>query len=103
MKSHSRGKTFRVIGFGRRLGASLIDGFLVLVGTSFLYILVGMLVTFFAMFNPYEPVPATRMFVLLGIIFSVAYYTGFWSNSGGSFGKNMLGIKVIGVDGQPLS
>ena len=96
-------ETIRVIGFGRRLGASLIDGFMLLFGTFFLYLIVGMIIGVYAMFNPYEPLPAARMFIIIGLILSVVYYTGFWSNSGGSFGKNMLGIKVVGVDGQPLS
>ena len=92
-----------VIGFGRRLLATLYDGFLLAFFTFVLAFVIGFIGLFFEMFNPNEPLPLDRFIVLSGIVLSFFYYTGMWASSGQTFGKSLAGIKVIGKKGARLS
>jgi uncharacterized RDD family membrane protein YckC len=92
-----------VIGFGRRLVAALLDGFLVLFFTTILGFAVSFVAIIFAMFKPYEVYPFTTVITWVGLIFSLVYFIGFWAKSGQTIGKSMLGIRVVGADGQSLS
>lgn len=96
-------QTITVIGFGRRLVATLLDGFLVLFFTSILATMVAVLIAFFAMFNPYDPLPFNGLMFLVGLIFSIVYYVGFWTKSGQTIAKSLLGIQVVGENGEPVS
>ncbi len=95
--------TVNVIGFGRRLGATLIDVAIL----SFLIFLVilalSMLAWLYESFRPYTQTPFANLFILLGLIISLVYYIGFWTRSGQTIGLAVTGIKVIGTDGAPLS
>jgi len=92
-----------VIGFGRRLVATLIDGLLVLFGTTLLAFAASILFTFVSMFDQNEPFPFNTLLVIAGLLFSLVYYVGFWSNSGQTIGNALTSIMVVGTDGEPIS
>ena len=101
------GQMIEVIGFGRRLAASLIDmlvvgflTFIMVVGLSFLILLVDI---FTAYRYPDREFPVDTMMLWLGLIVSVLYFVGYWAKSGQTIGKSMLGIKIVGMDGSTLS
>jgi uncharacterized RDD family membrane protein YckC len=96
-------ETVTVIGFGRRLVATLIDGILLAFFTFVVIFAIGFVGIFVQMYNPNEPLALSGLIVVCGAILSVIYYVGFWSQSGQTLGKTLLGIKVIGKDGSPLS
>ncbi len=50
-----------------------------------------------------ELIPVDRLLVICGLILSIFYYVGAWSKSGQTIAKSVLGIKVVGYDGKPLS
>jgi uncharacterized RDD family membrane protein YckC len=92
-----------VIGFGRRLFATLYDGFLLAFCSFSLAFALGFVGLFFDMFTPDEAFPLERLIVLSSIVLSLLYYTGMWTSSGQTIGKLMVGIKVVGKDGARLS
>jgi uncharacterized RDD family membrane protein YckC/uncharacterized membrane protein len=94
----------RVIGFGFRLVAIVIDVFLL----AFITVVLAIVLSFFSWlidaFQPYgDDVLFTNLFIVLGLLVSVAYYVGFWAKSGQTIGKSVLGIKVISADGAAVS
>jgi uncharacterized RDD family membrane protein YckC len=95
--------TVRVIGFGRRLAAVIIDVILLGFFTFVIVIGLSLLAWLYGSFQPYGDIPFTNLFILLGFIISVAYYVGSWTKSGQTLGKSVLNIKVIGADGASLS
>lgn len=96
-------KTITVIGFGRRLAAILLDALLLGVLSMFVAFVIGMVGVFIDMYTPNRPLPLDRLIVACTLVFSVAYYLVAWSRSGQTVGKAMLGIKIVGADGQPPS
>ena len=96
-------KTITVVGFGRRLIATLIDGILLATFTFLVAFAIGFVGIFIQMFNPYEPLPLSGLIIVCGAVLSVIYYVGYWSHSGQTIGKTLLGIKVISKDGSSLS
>jgi uncharacterized RDD family membrane protein YckC len=92
-----------VMGFGRRLAAALIDGLILLVGTSLLVIAVGLIGVYLNMYSDGEPIPVATLVIICGLILSLLYFVIPWSRSGQTIAKSVLGIKVVGSDGQPLS
>ena len=96
-------KTITVIGFGRRLVATLIDGVLLAAFTFIVAFAIGFVGIFVQMFNPYEPLPLAELIILSGLVLSVIYYVGYWSKSGQTIGNTLLGIKVVTKDGSQLS
>lgn len=101
--SGSAAETITVIGFGRRLIAILIDGILLGFFSFLVAFVIGFVGIFVQMFNPYEPLPLAPLIVICGAILSVIYYVGYWSKSGQTLGKSLLGIKVVSKDGSSLS
>ena len=101
------GPTVQVIGFGRRFLAYLIDVILLSIVGNVIGLVVGLvigLVGVMANGNSEEvSVIAQLVAGCLGFLIGVAYYVGFWTTLGQTPGKMALGIKVIGVDGAPLS
>lgn len=92
-----------VVGFGRRLAAALIDGLIIL---FFAFALSLGIIVLWGYLNTYlrsEPPPVDRVLVICGLILSFIYYVGFWSKSGQTFAKSVLGITVVGSNGKPLS
>ena len=96
-------KTITVIGFGRRLAAILLDALLLGVLSMFVAFLIGMVGVFVDMYTPNRPLPLSNLIVICTLVFSVAYYVVAWSRTGQTVGKTMLGIKIVGADGKPLS
>ena len=93
--SGSAEETITVIGFGRRLIAILVDGILLAFLSFLVAFVIGFVGIFVQMFNPYEPLPLGPLIVICGIILSVIYYVGYWSKTGQTIGKTLLGIKVV--------
>lgn len=93
----------RVVGFGRRLLATLFDGILLAFCTFMLSFFIGLIGLFLDMFNPNEALPLERIIILSSIVLSFFYYTGMWTSSGQTIGKSLVGIKVIGNGGSRLS
>lgn len=96
-------KQIKVIGFGRRLVATLIDGILVLFGTTILAFAASMLFAFVSIFNQNDPLPFNTLLVVVGLLFSFFYYIGFWAKTGQTIGNALTSIMVVGVDGKPIS
>ena len=104
---NSAGQTIPVIGFGRRLVASLIDmlvigflTFILVVALSFVILLVDI---FTAYKYPDREIPVDMMTLWLGLILSVIYFVGYWAKSGQTIGKTMMGIRIVGADGSAIS
>ena len=94
----------RVIGFGFRLVAVVIDVFLLAFITVVLAIVLSFFSWLYGAFQPYgDDFLFTNLFIVLGLLVSVAYYVGFWTKSGQTIGKSVLGIKVISADGSSVS
>lgn len=103
----SVGQTVPVIGFGRRLVANLIDmvvvgtlTFVAVIGLSFIIILID---SFTAYKYPDRELPVDTMALWLGLLVSVIYFIGYWTKSGQTVGKLVLGIRIIRPDGSALS
>ncbi|MCL4303382.1 MAG: RDD family protein [Anaerolineae bacterium] len=101
------GQTVQVIGFGRRFLAYLIDAILLSVVGNVLGLVVGLAigVAGAAAGGSSDEVGAAAQLVAgcLGFLLGAIYYIGFWATTGQTLGKMALGIKVIGVDGTPVS
>lgn len=96
-------RKIKVIGFGRRLAATLIDGIILFVATFLLTMAVGLIGVFANLYTTNEPIPVNPLIAICGLILSLIYYVVAWSKSGQTIAKSVLGIKVVGVHGQPLS
>ena len=101
------GQTVQVIGFGRRFLAYLIDAILVSIVGNVVGVVVGLVIGLggAAVGGSSEDVGAAAQLVAgcLGFLIGVGYYVGFWATTGQTPGKMALGIKVISVDGSPVS
>ena len=92
-----------VIGFGRRVVAALLDALLVLFGSTVLAIVVSVLFWFLAVFDSGNTLSFTNIFMVIGLLFSLIYFVGFWAKTGQTIGKSTLNIQVVGADGMPVS
>ena len=92
-----------VVGFGRRLAAALIDGLIILFVSFALSLAIIIVWGYLNTYARNEPPSVDRVVVICGLILSFFYYVGFWSKSGQTFAKSVLGITVVGSDGKPLS
>lgn len=110
----------RHVGFGRRLLAAIIDGIIVSVISQFITAPIGAVfgITTMTPFATGNQVPdetqAMAMigaaFGVLGLVFIISivlntlYYAGMLVyKQGQTLGKMALGIRVVSVDGQPIS
>lgn len=96
-------RTVPVIGFGRRLVANLVDGFLLLFFTFILVFCISFVLLLLGFYDPAGTFPFTGLLVLLGLILSLAYYIGYWRKSGQTPGKILLFLKVTSTDGSSLT
>jgi uncharacterized RDD family membrane protein YckC len=96
-------QSITVIGFGRRLIATLIDGILLAFFTFMVAFAIGFVGIFVQMFKPDDTLALEGLIIICGVILSVIYYVGYWSKSGQTIGNTLLGIKVVGQDGSGLS
>lgn len=103
VQTSSEVRKIPVIGFGRRLAATLIDGTILFAATFLLTIVVGLIGVFIDMYTVEKPAPVDKIGIICGLILSILYYVIAWSKSGQTVAKSVLGIKVIGADGQPLT
>lgn len=102
-EQESSTQIIEVVGFGRRLAASLLDGLLLGFLTFMLVTAIGFVALFIDMFRPEQIVPFDKLIILAAAIFSLVYYVGYWSTSGQTLGKSMLGLKVVDRTGSPVS
>lgn len=73
-------------GYGTRFAALFIDGIIINIPIFILTLILG------------------DVGNLLGIVVAAAYYTYFWSqNNGQSPGKSIMKIRIVRLDGQPIS
>jgi uncharacterized RDD family membrane protein YckC len=93
----------KVIGFGHRLAAFLLDALIVGFFSMVLGVFVGLAAFLLQWLTPNGIVHLERVIIAFGVIFSIAYYIYAWSKSGQTIGKTTLGIKVVGPDGRPPS
>lgn len=104
MNNHQESaQTIEVVGLGRRLAASLLDGLLLGFLTFILVTVLGLVILLIDIFKPDQVVPFDRFIVVAAAILSLVYYVGYWSTSGQTLGKTMLGLKVVDRAGSPLS
>ena len=96
-------RKIKVIGFSRRLAATLIDSVILMLATFLVVMAVGLAGVFLNIYSNNEQIPVDRLLVICGLILSIFYYVGAWSKSGQTVAKSVLGIKVVGNDGKPLS
>jgi len=93
----------RVIGFGRRLGAMLIDAVIIAFMTFAISFMIGFVFLFFDMFVETRDTVLQPVIAITGIAFSFFYWIGSWSANGQSIGQSTLGVTVVGRDGKKLS
>jgi uncharacterized RDD family membrane protein YckC len=103
IRKSSEAHKCKVIGFNRRLVATLIDGLILFTGTFLLVLAVGLIGVYLNIYSNDEMIPVDRLTVIFGLLLSIFYYVGAWSKSGQTIAKSVLGIKVVGLNGQPLS
>ena len=103
IQKSSEARKCKVIGFNRRLVAALLDGLILLTGTFILVLVVGLIGVYLNIYSNDEIIPVDGLVIICGLLLSVFYYVVAWSKSGQTIAKNVLGIKVVGSDGQPLS
>lgn len=94
-------QTIEVVGFGRRLAASLLDGLLLGFLTFILVTVIGFVILLIDIFRPDQVVPFDTFIIVAAAILSLVYYVGYWSTSGQTLGKTMLGLKVVDRTGSP--
>jgi uncharacterized RDD family membrane protein YckC len=99
----AREETVRVIGFGMRLVATLLDAFFVGAISLMVAFLIGFFAVFVDIFRDPESTSALLIVPLSGFIFSAAYYVVAWKNSGTTIAKFIFGQKVISSDGKDLT
>ena len=104
-RNDSAALTVTVVGFGRRLLATFIDGLLLGFFTFVLAFVLGFIAILLGMYtgDPTEPLPIERLIILSAAILSLIYYVGSWVKSGQTLGKTLVGVKIVNTDGTPLS
>ena len=85
-------------GFWRRLGAHVIDGFLVNIVVFFSSFVFGMGA---GMIGGLEPSLISILGGVIGAVLPLAYCLWFWTKKGATPGKMALGLRVVGADNQP--
>jgi uncharacterized RDD family membrane protein YckC len=91
-----------LIGFGKRLGAALIDGFLVAIFTGIVIMVVALIGAIIGMFHPNGSSPFGPLLFGLLLVLSVLYYVIAWARTGQTVGMSLIGLKVIAKDGSQV-
>jgi len=86
-------------GFWRRVGAHVVDGFIMNVFVFFAAFLMGLI----AGVTGTEPTGAALLGGIIGLVLPMAYCVSFWVKKGATPGKMMLGIRVAREDGGELT
>jgi uncharacterized RDD family membrane protein YckC len=98
-----RAREVTVIGFTRRLLATVYDGLLLVFLTFLVACAFGIIGLFVQMYNPNEPLPMDRIIILSSLVLSALYYIGMWATSGQTIGKTATGMRIVSVDGSRLT
>lgn len=97
-------RNVEVVGFGRRLLAIIIDGVFVFMVSLLIAFILGIIWVAIGWWTPASDWPWRALGVISVLIVSVFYYTGKWvQRSGQTFGKLMMGIRIVSADGSPLT
>lgn len=97
-------KKVEVIGFGRRFLAITIDGVFVFFASLLIAFLLGMAMIVLDWWTSASDWPWRTVAIILMLVISLIYYTGKWvQSSGQTFGKFLLGIRIVTSDGSPLT
>ena len=98
------GQTIKVIGFGRRLVAYLVDAVVLSLVSCLIGGTCGMILAFIAIGGEESANFASLLGNCIGFIVAFLYSVGFWALADGKTpGKMALGIKVIGIDGSSMT
>ncbi|MCL7476510.1 MAG: RDD family protein [ANME-2 cluster archaeon] len=91
--------------FVQRLIAYLIDGVLLGIVLTIVAIIVSIIIGIVVFALKSEVFAIIGIFVLYAVMFAipVGYFTYFYGTSGQTIGKKMMKIKVVSVDGTPLT
>ena len=93
----------KVIGFGRRFVATVIDGLVILVLSSLIAMGIGVIGVIFGWIQS-DGMAWHSLIMLLVLVTSVFYYIGLWTRSDGqTLGKSWLGIQIVPEQGGPIS
>lgn len=87
-------QTVEVIGFGRRFIAFIVDGAILWVVLNFFDVIISTV----GGANEYSV-----LLDFLNILIPFGYFVGFWATISQTPGKMVMGIKVVGIDGKPIS
>jgi uncharacterized RDD family membrane protein YckC len=92
-----------VIGFGRRLLASMLDAVFIFFFSMIVSTLAGVVGMVLGMYSPDVEEISSRFVVATGLLLSILYYVIAWSKGGGqTVGNFTFLMKVVGTDGQPI-
>jgi len=94
-------------GFVTRFVAFVIDIVIVMTITTVTAVVFALIISFFGL-TPNENATSLRILLLwLAVVINTVLYFGyfvfFWMTSGQTPGKGLMGVRVIGVNGRPLS
>jgi uncharacterized RDD family membrane protein YckC len=95
-------RNVEVVGFGKRLGAALIDWIVVAFFSYLVVMLLGVAGALVGMFTPGGPIAPERLMILLAFLIGLGYFVYGWARGGATLGKNVLGLKVVRADGADL-
>ncbi len=97
-------QTVEVIGFGRRLVAYIIDSIVLSIVGGIIGGVFGALIALLASAGSEDIANAASLLVnCLSLLIGLAYFVVFWATTGQTLGKMAMGIKVIGIDGTPVT
>ena len=91
-----------VVGFGKRLGAALIDWIVVAFFSFLAIMLLALAGALVGMFTPGGPMAPERLMILLAFLIGLGYFIIGWARGGATLGKNVLGLRVVRADGSNL-
>lgn len=86
-------------GFWRRVGAHVVDGFILNVFVFFASFAMGLI----AGVTGAQPTGAALLGGIIGLVVPMLYCVSFWVKKGATPGKMMLGIRVVRADGGELT
>ncbi len=99
----SAGHTIEVIGFGRRFLAYFIDGIILWIVQLILGVCAGAVLVAMAEAGEDAAIALNLLINCVALLISVGYFVVFWATTSQTPGKMAMGIKIIGVDGTPVS
>lgn len=100
--SSGRINQVHVMGFGRRLGAQLIDAIIVVFLTFIVGVIIALIGITFQMFDPSRGEALQPAIIAGAVIASMLYYVGMWARQGQTIGKSTLGMTIVTKDGGKL-